>query len=50
MLLRALIKKGDGKRIKSVFDSIPTLWRKSVLKGLQNVEDRDILRILEGGV
>jgi len=50
MLLRALIKKGDGKRIKSVFDLIPPLWRKSVLKGLQNVEDKDILRMLKGDV
>ena len=47
MLLRALIKKGDAKRIKSVFDFIPLRWRKSVLKGLQNVEDKDILRVLE---
>lgn len=47
MLLRVLIKKGDDRLIRSVFDSIPLRWRKSVLKGLQNVEDKDILRVLE---
>lgn len=47
MLLRALIKKGDGKAIKLVFDSIPSGWRKSIVKGLQNVEDKDILSLLD---
>jgi len=50
MLLRALIKKGDASLIRSIFDSIPPRWQKSVLRGLQNVEDRDILRMLKGGV
>ncbi|MBF0595582.1 MAG: hypothetical protein HQL22_11550 [Candidatus Omnitrophica bacterium] len=46
MLLRALINKGDGRLIKVVFDSIPSRWQKSVLNGLQNAEDRDILHVL----
>ncbi len=50
MLLRALIKKGDARIIRSVFGSIPLRWQKSVLNGLQNVEDKDILSVLEAGV
>lgn len=46
MLLRALIRKGDDRLIKSVFDSIPPRWRKSVVKGRQNAEDKDILNVL----
>ena len=46
MLLRALISKGDTGLIKSVFNSIPPRWRKSVVKGLQNAEDKDILSAL----
>ncbi len=47
MLLRALIKKGDASLIGSIFDSISPQWQKSVLKGLQNAEDKDILSVLE---
>jgi len=46
MLLRALIKKGDAVLIKSIFDSIPLRWRKRIVKGLQNAEDKDILSVL----
>ena len=46
MLLRALISKGDAVLVRSVFDSALPSWRKNILKGLQNVEERDILRIL----
>ena len=46
MLLRALIRKGDSKIIRSLFDSIPLRWQKSVLMGLQNVEHKDILSLL----
>ena len=49
MLLRALIRKGDTRHIKSIFDSVPLRWRKSVLKGLQKTEDKDILNVLEDG-
>jgi hypothetical protein len=49
MLLRTLIRKGDSKVIKSVFDSMPSRWQKSVLKGLARAEDRPILSVLETG-
>ena len=50
MLLRALIQKGDAKLIKDVFDAIPTRWRKSILKGLANLEDKDIVSVLMGSL
>ena len=46
MLLRALISKGETALIKSIFDSTLPTWRKSIIKGLQNLEDKDILKIL----
>jgi hypothetical protein len=46
MLLRALISKGEVALIRSVLDSTVPSWRKSILKGLQNVEDKDILKVL----
>ena len=46
MLLRALIRKGENALVKSVFDSTLPSWRKSILKGLQNVEDKDIVKVL----
>lgn len=45
-VLRALISKGDSTLIKSVFDSIIPAWRRKILKGLGNLEDRDILKLL----
>jgi len=46
MLLRALIRKGDSGRIRVVFNFMLPSWRKNVLKGLQNAEDKDILNLL----
>jgi hypothetical protein len=46
MILRALVRKGDVSRIKSVFGALIPAWKKSILKGLQNPEDREILNLL----
>lgn len=46
MLLRALIKKGDTLLIKSIFDSTLPAWRKTIINGLQNPEDKNILKVL----
>jgi hypothetical protein len=48
MILRTLMKKGDSGVIRAVFDSTPLPWRKSILNGLPNVEDKDIVQILTG--
>ena len=46
MLLRALIKKGDAGLIKSIFDATLPAWRKTIINGLQNLEDKDIVKVL----
>ncbi len=46
MLLRSLINKGDAPLIKSIFNSMLSAWRKSIIQGLQNPEDKDILKVL----
>jgi hypothetical protein len=46
MLLRVLIRKGDVSLVRSIFDSTLPAWRKTILKGLKDLEDRDILKVL----
>lgn len=46
MLLRVLIRKGDTPLIRSVFEATLPAWRKTILKGLQDLEDKDILKVL----
>ena len=35
---------------KDVFDSIPSRWQKSILKGLGDLEDKDIVSVLTGNL
>jgi len=46
-ILHALIKKGDVPTVKRVFNSIPQKWQKKILKGLDDLTDREIIDILK---
>ncbi|MBU1906217.1 MAG: hypothetical protein KJ923_04390 [Candidatus Omnitrophica bacterium] len=45
-ILKSLIEKGESSVIKQSFNSIPKKWQNKIIKGLDKVEDRDILVIL----
>jgi hypothetical protein len=47
-LLNDLIVKGEGGAIRRVFNAAPAKWRKEMLKGLDPLEDRKIIELLEG--
>lgn len=46
MLLRSLLEKGDFAIVRSVFEAMLRPWQKTVMKGLQNAEDRDLVAAL----
>ena len=46
-LLNDLIKKGDGGLIRRIFDAAPTKWRKEIVKGLDPLENRQVLTLLQ---
>ena len=46
-ILKALIKKGDTQALLRVFNSIIPKWRKKIIRGLEEVRDREILNILD---
>jgi hypothetical protein len=45
-ILKALISKGEVVTIKHVFNSMIPKWQRKVIKGLEEVKERDILSIL----
>lgn len=45
-ILKSLIEKGESSVIKQSFNSIPKKWQNKIIKGLDKIEDRDILVIL----
>ncbi len=45
-ILKALIEKGEARKIRQVFDSVPKKWRDKILRGLNESEDADIIVIL----
>lgn len=45
-ILKALIEKGEAKKIKQVFDSVPKRWQNKILRGLKKSEDAGILSVL----
>jgi hypothetical protein len=45
-LLNDLIDKGDSGIINRVFNAAPVKWRKEILRGLDPLEDREILSLL----
>lgn len=44
-ILKALIDKGESDAVKSIFDSAPQKWRMKIIKGLQETNEKEILRI-----
>lgn len=48
-ILKALIAKGEAATIKRVFNSTIPKWQKKVIKGLEEVKEKDILNILTKG-
>ncbi len=45
-ILKALINKGDAAIIRRIFNSMIPKWRNKILKGLEGMEEKDILNIL----
>jgi len=45
-ILKSLIYKGESSITKQIFNSIPQKWQKKVIKGLQEVKEKEILGIL----
>lgn len=45
-VLKALIEKGESKKIKAVFNTMPVAWRKKVLQALKEAENKEIMDIL----
>lgn len=46
-ILKALISKGESGIVRQVFNSIPRKWQNKIIRGLGEVEDREILSILQ---
>jgi hypothetical protein len=44
--LSALINKGELSKIRSVFDSLSSKWQKKIIERLDEIKDKDILKIL----
>ncbi|MCM8783301.1 MAG: nucleotidyltransferase domain-containing protein [Candidatus Omnitrophica bacterium] len=45
-ILKALIRKGDIAIIQRIFNSMIPKWQKKIIKGLQEVKEKEILEIL----
>jgi len=48
-ILKALINKGDAAVLLRVFNSMIPKWHKKVIKGLEEVKEKEILDLLTGG-
>ncbi|MBI4834779.1 MAG: hypothetical protein HY811_08190 [Planctomycetes bacterium] len=46
-VLRALIKKGEIKVIRSVFNSIPQKWQKKIIMGLEKAKEKELINTLQ---
>jgi len=45
-VLKALISQGETNTIKKVFEPVPQKWRKKIIKGLKEAEEKEILDIV----
>ena len=45
-ILKALLAKGEKKKLKHIFDNVPKKWQKKIAKGLDRVVDKEILDVL----
>jgi hypothetical protein len=48
-ILKSLIDKGESSIIKEVFNSIPQKWQKKVMRGMEEVKEKEILSLLTVG-
>lgn len=46
-VLKTLIEKGESKKIKAIFNTMPIAWRKKILQSLKESENKEIVDILE---
>jgi len=46
-ILKALIEKGEGTLIRDIFDSMLNKWRNKIIRGLKNLNEKEILSLLE---
>lgn len=46
-VLKALIEKGESKKIKAIFNTMPIAWRKKIFQSLRESENKEIVDILE---
>lgn len=45
-ILQSLIDKGETGIVRQVFNSVPQKWQKKIIKGLEEIKEREILNIL----
>ena len=45
-IIKALIDKKEENFIQYVFSSIPQKWKKKIIKGLEEIKEKEILAIL----
>ena len=45
-ILKALIHKGEANVIKNVFNSMLPKWQKKIIKGLEQAEEKELLKII----
>jgi len=46
-ILKALIEKGEGTLIRDIFDSMLNKWKNKIIRGLKNLNEKEILSLLE---
>ena len=46
-ILKALINKGEVRVVQRVFNSIPRKWQDKIIKGLDKIQERDIIKALK---
>ena len=45
-ILKALINKGEARVVGRVFNAIPQKWQSKIIKGLEKIQERDIIKAL----
>ena len=45
-ILKMLINKGEVSVVERVFNSVPRKWRSKIIKGLEKIQERGILKTL----
>jgi len=45
-ILKALINKGEARLVRRVFNAIPQKWQSKIIKGLEKIQERDIIKAL----